>query len=159
MIMTDTYIMRRMQPQDVDSVATMEQRIFTDAWSREAFAREIAERNSMPTVICDEEGALLAYMIAWFVADEAHLGNIAVSPSMRRRGLAQRLLDGLQDQARTRGTVSIFLEVRVSNKAAQELYEGNGFKVISIRKRYYVDNREDALVMRKLFNGESRENN
>jgi ribosomal-protein-alanine N-acetyltransferase len=91
----------------------------------------------------------VGYLVAWFVADEVHLANLAVVPDVRRRGLAQRFLGELESEGRRREARMVILEVRRSNAAAQGLYRKNGYYTVSIRRRYYRDNHEDALVMIK----------
>jgi ribosomal-protein-alanine N-acetyltransferase len=146
-----TAITRRMLPSDLDAVARLEEDTFSDPWPRSAFQREIeAGPPGWPRVAVDgETGEFLGYMIAWFVADEAHLANVAVVPEARRRGVAQRLLDDLVGDARERGARFILLEVRRSNLGAQALYHRNGFTLFTVRRAYYRDNREDALVLIK----------
>jgi ribosomal-protein-alanine N-acetyltransferase len=95
-------------------------------------------------------------MVAWFVADEAHLANIAVAPLARRRGLAQRLLDELVAESVRREARMVLLEVRRSNHAAQAFYRKNGFYLAGVRHRYYRDNGEDALIMVKPLNESGR---
>jgi ribosomal-protein-alanine N-acetyltransferase len=94
---------------------------------------------------------LAGYLIAWFVEDEAHLANIAVVPWARRRGLAQRMLDWLYEEAYLRGSRMIVLEVRTSNSGALRLYERNGFVAGGVRRNYYKNPREDAIVMVRLL--------
>jgi ribosomal-protein-alanine N-acetyltransferase len=96
-----------------------------------------------------EAGEVLAYSIAWFAADEANLANLAVAPAHRRRGCGRALLDDLLAEARRRGAVSVWLEVRAGNAAAQRLYLDHGFRVVAVRKAYYRKEGEDALVMMK----------
>ena len=83
----------------------------------------------------------------WLVHDEVHLLNIAIAPARRRQGLARRLMDELLDFARRHECTTVILEVRKSNRAAIELYHSYGFEAVGLRPRYYVEDREDALVM------------
>ncbi|MEZ4650593.1 MAG: ribosomal protein S18-alanine N-acetyltransferase [Candidatus Eisenbacteria bacterium] len=135
-------------PADLDDVSELEARCFSDPWPRELFLREAEDRSdNFCRVVRDLEGELLAYSIAWIIADEAHLGDIAVAPEQRGKGLAKLLLRELIDEARIRGAVHIVLEVRASNDGAITLYESHGFTKVAIRKGYYQDDAEDALVM------------
>jgi ribosomal-protein-alanine N-acetyltransferase len=146
----DVFRERRMTAADIPAVAALEREVFTDAWSEEAFRSEVIDRRtSWPVVLEDEEGHLAAYMVAWLVADEVHLGNIAVAPTHRRRGLARRLLAALERKGHERGARLVTLEVRRSNEAARTLYEDLGFRTVQIRRAYYADNKEDAMVMMK----------
>ena len=142
---------RKMEPADVPAVAELERLIFGDPWPEAAFIREIDEvRTSWPRVAFDPEtGEIVAYMVGWFIADEAHLANIAVAPESRRQGLAQRLVDELINEGRRRDSRFILLEVRRSNRAAKAFYDKNGFYPVTVRRRYYRDNGEDAIVMVK----------
>jgi ribosomal-protein-alanine N-acetyltransferase len=142
---------RKMEPTDVPAVVELERAIFGDPWPEAAFIREIDEiRTSWPRVALDPEtGEIVAYLIGWFIADEAHLANIAVSPRSRRQGLAQQLLDELIEEGRRRDARFILLEVRRSNRAAKAFYGKNGFYPVTVRPRYYRDNAEDAIVMVK----------
>jgi ribosomal-protein-alanine N-acetyltransferase len=94
---------------------------------------------------------LAGYLIAWFVEDEAHLANIAVVPWARRKGLAQRMLDWMFEEAYLRGSRMIVLEVRTSNTGAMRLYERNSFVAGGVRRDYYKNPREDAIVMVRLL--------
>lgn len=147
-------VTRNLVVSDVDSVARMEKSIFSDPWSRRVFAREaqLGDESYNRVAVDRKTGEILAYLVAWFVADELHLANIAVALSARRQGLAQRFLDEMEMEARRRAVRTIVLEVRRSNIAAQTLYKKNGFYTITVRRRYYQDNREDALVMVKPLN-------
>lgn len=133
----------------LEAVLEIERRVFPDPWSAASFRNEIADRRvAVNRVAVDyAQGVVVGYFVSWFVEDEAHLGNLAVSPDHQQRGIGQLLLDGLLDEARRRRTRLVSLEVRESNVAAQRLYLRNGFRPVAIRRRYYPDNREDAIVM------------
>lgn len=133
---------------DLDEVSELERRCFSDPWPKEMFFREAEGRpENFCRVLRSVQGDLLAYSIAWIVADEAHLGDIAVAPEQRGKGLAKILLRELISEARIRGAVHIVLEVRASNEGAIGLYEKHGFDKVAIRKGYYESDQEDALVM------------
>ncbi len=144
-------LLRPMTRKDLDRVAQLETGIFPDPWSRKAFEHEVlAGSISWPRVAEDAtSGVILAYMVAWFAADEVHLANLAVAPAARRRGLAQAMLDSLIAEGRRRRARMVLLEVRRSNAAAKRLYRKNGFYTLMVRGEYYRDNKEDALVMIK----------
>lgn len=134
--------------QDLEEVLRLERLSFSDPWSREAFRQEIrqAARGGYSRVL-RRGREILAYSVAWFVADEGHLANLAVSPEHRRFGLARRLMDDLISEGERRGAHLLWLEVRVSNEPAIRLYRSYQFRPVSIRKGYYSRGREDALVM------------
>jgi ribosomal-protein-alanine N-acetyltransferase len=93
------------------------------------------------------QGRLAGYLLGWSLPEELHLGNLAVAPEYQRRGVATFLLRWIMDEARARRALRIALEVRTSNFAAQELYRAHGFEAVALRKGYYQDSGEDALVM------------
>jgi ribosomal-protein-alanine N-acetyltransferase len=136
-----------MRIEDVDEVALMERLIFPSPWPRQAFVDEIKEGSGSFSLVARSGKPLAGYLVAWFVLDEAHLGNIAVNPELRRRQIATALMKRLIEEADERMVTRITLEVRVSNVAAIRLYRNFGFRAISMRRGYYVDNREDAFVM------------
>lgn len=138
---------RPMRLEDIDEVALMERVIFPSPWPRQAFANELKEETASLCLVARVRNLLAGYLVAWFVTDEAHLGNVAVTPEFRRRGIATELTKRLIREAEARGITMITLEVRVSNLPAILLYRDFDFKTISMRKHYYVDNGEDAFVM------------
>jgi len=144
-------LVRAMTAADVTRVAALERSIFPDAWSRGAFLQEVEGGSHGFPVVLTDGPRILAYMVSWIIADETHLGNIAVAPEARRKGLAQRLLDVLIERSRERGSRLITLEVRRSNRAARALYEKYGFYPAMVRRAYYSNNGEDAVVMVKML--------
>jgi ribosomal-protein-alanine N-acetyltransferase len=138
--------MRRLHPADLDAVERIERRCYPTPWSRAMFAGEIAK----PSGIClgaFEDGEMMAYLITARYVDAWHVMNVAVDMPYRNRGLARALLRRLfelTEEDRDRGYT---LEVRVSNDVAIRLYESLGFVITGIRRGYYTDNREDALIM------------
>lgn len=136
-----------MEPGDLSEVAELEKVCFRDPWSRASFEGELRAAPASWCRVLRTGDRIAGYMIAWFIEDEAHLANIAVAPWARRRGCAQTMLDHLLREAYLRGSRMIVLEVRRGNDAAIALYDRNGFVVGGIRKNYYNNPREDALVM------------
>jgi [ribosomal protein S18]-alanine N-acetyltransferase len=138
---------RFMTVDDLDAVMEIEYSSFSIPWSREAFYNEI-EQNHLSTYLVVEDGERVAgYCGVWLVVDEAHITNVAVLPDYRGQGLGEALMQRIMKIAKEVGARVMTLEVRVSNKAAQGLYRKMGFQDGGIRKRYYSDNQEDALVM------------
>ena len=138
---------RAMTVEDLPEVTELERACFADPWSRAAFESELRAAPTSWCRVMRVSGGLVGYMIAWFIEDEAHLANIAVSPPYRRRGFAQWMIDRLMREAYMQGSRMIILEVRASNAGAIALYERNGFTAGGIRKNYYNHPREDAVVM------------
>jgi ribosomal-protein-alanine N-acetyltransferase len=134
--------------EDVPDVTEIENTVFADPWTPESFLAEIERKPDVgfPVVVHDR-GGVCAYAVVWFIVDELHIGNIAVRPDAQGRGIGRALLTALLGEARRRGMVKATLEVRPSNSRARALYEGYGFRPVAIRRAYYRDNREDALVM------------
>jgi len=91
---------------------------------------------------------LVAYAVFWQVLDQGELGNVAVDPAWRRRGMARRLIRAVMERAAARGVRELFLEVRPSNMGARQLYESFGFRRVGQRRNYYQKPVEDAVVMR-----------
>ncbi|MGH7726384.1 MAG: tRNA (adenosine(37)-N6)-threonylcarbamoyltransferase complex dimerization subunit type 1 TsaB [Candidatus Eiseniibacteriota bacterium] len=136
----------KLEESDLDEVLVIENTVFTDPWPRQFFLEEMRVPQSV-TAVVRHRGKLAAYLLAWRLDDEIHLGNFAVAPEHQRRGIGQYLLDWLLEQARSGDPVRITLEVRSSNFAAQELYRRNGFRAVALRHGYYQDTGEDALIM------------
>jgi tRNA threonylcarbamoyl adenosine modification protein YeaZ/ribosomal-protein-alanine acetyltransferase len=137
---------RPMTARDVPPVAVIEQTVFPDPWPESLFHGELEHPESHARV-AEREGALAGYSLAWLGGEVGHLGNLAVVSGQRRRGVAAALLDDLLTEAVRRSVRNLTLEVRVSNGAAQGLYRSRGFRLAGVRRRYYRDNGEDALVM------------
>jgi [ribosomal protein S18]-alanine N-acetyltransferase len=131
---------------DLADIETIEQVAYPTPWSRTMFASELAK----PSSIClgaFEGDRLVGYIINSRYVDAWHVMNVAVSPDHRRRGIATRLLESLFEITKNDGRRGYTLEVRVSNAGAIALYEELGFERRGVRRGYYTDNREDALVM------------
>ena len=139
----------------LDEIVAMERRCFSDPWTRGMFRSEIelAGGTYARAALVGEQ--LAAYSFAVLVADEAHLGNLAVDPVYRRKGIAQSLLLDLLTAARSQGIRRVTLEVRESNSIARNFYARNGFVDIAIRKSYYRNPVEDAIVMLLMLPGGS----
>ena len=131
----------------VDEVLEIERLSFTDPWSREMFRSELEVGGGTYARMALRGGRLAGYLLAVLIEDEAHLGNLAVHPSERRTGVGQKLLDDLVQTARTSGIGRITLEVRRSNDNARKFYLRNNFIDVAMRKNYYRNPHEDAMVM------------
>ena len=133
---------------DIDPIAELEVICFKDPWSRAAIRDEV-ERNPLSIYIVAEDlkkEKAIGYAGLWQVGDEGHITNVAVAPDYRRNGIGDKVVSKLLMTARSRGIKAFTLEVRVSNKGAQELYKRHGFENAGIRPGYYVD-KEDAMIM------------
>lgn len=139
---------RRMTVADVSQVHAIEEATFAMPWSRQSILDEM-ERNACARYLVAEEadGAIIAYGGVWVIFDEGHITNIAVVQHRRGEGIGKRLMTELMQYAANLGVQYLTLEVRKSNKVAQSLYQSLGFVELGVRKRYYEDNGEDALLL------------
>jgi ribosomal-protein-alanine N-acetyltransferase len=135
-----------MAASDLDVVHAIEVSSFASPWSREALEIELGNPRAF-YVVAESNGVVTGYGGEWIILDEAHITNIAVLPAGRGKRFGERLLIALLQEARYRGARRATLEVRVGNAVAIALYRKYGFESVAIRKRYYADNDEDALVM------------
>jgi [ribosomal protein S18]-alanine N-acetyltransferase len=137
---------RVLELSDLSAIEAIEQKAYPTPWSRSMFASELAK----PTSICVgafEGRDLIGYVINSRYVDAWHVMNVAVDPDHQRRGVASALLERLFELTRDDERRGYTLEVRVSNEEAIGLYEKLGFESRGIRRGYYTDNREDALIM------------
>ena len=137
----------RMRAEDLDSVVAIERASFTMPWSRGAFLYEMEKNRVARCLVMRDGGVVVGYVCLWEIGDELHITNIAVDPTVRRKGIGRTLLRGVLDDARQRGLRLVALEVRPSNIEARALYDSFGFRVVGRRRGYYYDTGEDALVM------------
>jgi ribosomal-protein-alanine N-acetyltransferase len=136
--------------EDLEGVITIENHSFVTPWSRNSFLQELLENErAIYLVAKDEFDHLVGYIGMWIIFDEGHITNLAVHPNFRRRGAGSLLLKGLTDYGRREGVKYLTLEVRRSNETAQNLYYKHGFVHMGVRRKYYLDNNEDALIMWK----------
>jgi tRNA threonylcarbamoyladenosine biosynthesis protein TsaB len=138
--------LRDLAAADVPAVAEVERRVFSDPWPEACFHSELAQGLSWARV-AELDGALAGYLLAWLGEGAGHVGNLAVTPEARRRGVARALLADLFERARASGVTRVTLEVRAANFAAQALYRAHGFRLAGLRRGYYRDTGEDALIM------------
>jgi tRNA threonylcarbamoyl adenosine modification protein YeaZ/ribosomal-protein-alanine acetyltransferase len=136
------------EPADLAAVEALQRRAFTNPWGADAIKWELENTDvARLYVMRGPAGSVVAYCACWKVFDELHINSLAVEESLRRRGLARRLLHFVILDAHASGARSATLEVRQSNHAARLLYEGLGFRVEGVRRDYYQDPREDALIL------------
>lgn len=166
------YATEPMRLEDLEEVLAIEQMVFPVPWSLRAYRWELTSNNHACYLVVrrrqpegeqappglrrgirrvfggiTDRSPVLAYGGFWLIVDEAHIGTLAVHPNRRRRGLGSLLLAALLDKAVEMGAVVATLEVRVSNVAAQNLYHTFGFERVGLRRNYYQDSGEDALIM------------
>jgi len=141
---------RKARTDDVDDVAAIERRAFSDPWSANSF-RALFGNPLVHFVVAEDRSTarLVGYMVMWFVVDESEIANLAVAEDARRAGVGARLLDHALAAATERRSAVVFLEVRESNVAARALYASRGFEIAGRRTKYYRKPVEDALVLRR----------
>ncbi|MBE3577159.1 MAG: ribosomal protein S18-alanine N-acetyltransferase [Limnochordales bacterium] len=138
-----------MRLRDLDQVLRIERLSFSSPWSRAAFLSELLENDRARYIVARIGDQVVGYTGMWIVIDEGHITNVAVHPHWRNRGIATQLLGALEEIARANGVRRMTLEVRKSNVVAHTLYEKLGFRDAGIRRAYYRDNNEDAIIMWK----------
>lgn len=160
------YVVEPMRLDDIEQVIEIEQVAFTAPWSARAYHYEVQDNKHSTMVVArpapvfsgtwsqwlyslkiTRPGPVLGYAGFWLLVDDAHVCTIAVHPQWRQRGLGELLLLSLLKKGAAQGALRATLEVRVSNTAAQRLYLKYGFEIVSLQRRYYSDNNEDAYIM------------
>lgn len=140
--------LRPMEAEDLEEVLAIEERSFTAPWTRGAFER-LLRRPTAGALVAVEGESVVGYAVFWTVDGECELGNLAVRPDARRRGLGRRLVRAACGAARRAGARTLYLEVRESNEAARSLYRELDFRNVTRRPGYYRSPSEDALVLER----------
>jgi ribosomal-protein-alanine N-acetyltransferase len=135
-----------MASEDLEAVLEIESASFSRPWTSRHFRDEIESPCGYPTVALTPDGAIAGYLCLKQVLDEAEILDVAVSASLRGRGVGRILVEGALAASRSRGVAVVSLEVRVGNREAIALYERLGFREVGRRKNYY-DNGDDAILM------------
>ena len=152
--------MRAARDTDIEAVLAIEQESFVDPWSRDAFETAlevgrmlflVAEESRVDGSGSGEWGtpAVLGFVVALLLLDEAEVADLAVTPAARGRGIGGLLLDRVSAEVRAVGVRTMYLEVRESNLSARALYDSRSFRHVGLRRGYYANPREDALLMRR----------
>jgi ribosomal-protein-alanine N-acetyltransferase len=142
-------IIREMKESDLDRVLEIESKAFNPPWSREAFLLELTKNLLAKYLVAEVDGVVVGFGGIWLIIDEGHITNIAVDEKYRQMGIGSKIMEGLIQLCNDRNIIAMTLEVRKSNEAAKALYRKYGFKEYGIRKNYYQDNNEDAIIMWK----------
>jgi ribosomal-protein-alanine N-acetyltransferase len=145
---TDALRVRPAMVADVAGVVEIERDAFSVPWSWRSFVELVDMPDAVFLVATDDTDRVLGYSVLYIGPQQSELANIAVSAHSRRRGVGRRLLDAMLIAARDRGATVVFLEVRDSNRTAQDLYASAGFYEVGRRTRYYTHPLEDARVLR-----------
>ena len=133
---------------DLPAVAAIERVAFSDPWSERSFRDALAHPSIYFAAARNDSGVLVGYVVAWFVADEGQIANLAVTPDAWGGGIGRSLLDAALREAALREAANVYLEVRDSNERARSLYRSRGFEEVGRRRAYYRRPVEDAIVLR-----------
>ena len=140
------FSIRKMRREDVAEVAELERKIFPDAWSENALLETWKQRQTM-LLIALEDRKIIGYLILYFVLEDGEIARIAVADEYRRKGVAGKMLRELALLCRENGVNRLMLDVRESNEPAKAFYVRQGFEVAGIRKDYYTNPVENAVLM------------
>lgn len=142
-------VVRPMAKADLDYLMEIEEYSFPTPWKRHMYEHDLSSNkfSRFFVIVNKETDELLAYSGTWFIYEEAHVGTIATKREHRGCRLAEQLLAYTALQADLEGLEYMILEVRVSNDAARKLYERLGFRQVGVRRGYYTDTQEDALLL------------
>ena len=139
-------LVRLMTEEDIDQVTEISSLSFSHSWSRKSYEQEL--QNSLAKYFVAEiDNKVIGFVGTWLIVDESHITNVAVHPDYRKNGIASKLIDAMISYCKEHGCIAYTLEVRAGNIPAISLYEKHGFKQHGIRKGYYQDNNEDAILM------------
>lgn len=136
-----------MEVRDLAEVQAIEARSFPNPWHKSTFLGEIQNRSIAHPYVAEAGAGIIGYIMFWLIRDEAQVNNVAVHPEWRGRGVGERLMRFALDKVRGLGGSFITLEVRRSNSSAVALYEKLGFTLMGVRKGYYQNPADDALVL------------
>ena len=138
---------RRMLVDDLPQVQVIDEISFSNPWSRNAYRYELLENPNGYCWVAELDERLVGFVVCWLVVDEVHIATIAVHPEYRGRGISKALVVTGLCELISKGALTATLEVRAGNKVAQCLYRHFGFEQVGLRKSYYKDTHEDALLM------------
>ena len=144
--MINNIVIEEMKEEDIDGVFEVEKNCFEDYWSKDSFKKEL-NNNLAKYLVAKVDEKIAGYVGIWFVVDEGHITNVAVHENFRGKKIGDKLIKRLIEVCKDNNIVSMTLEVRASNVVAQNLYRKYGFKMAGIRKEYYSNNKEDAIIM------------
>lgn len=146
--MDKTWTIGLMTEDDVTAVAALEAENFSRPWSYDAFYKTLSDENYI-VIIAKETDALLGYCVLLCTGEEADITNVCTALAARGKGVATKMLTALMAEGKSRGVTEFFLEVRESNTPARSLYTKLGFEEIGLRKNYYEEPKEHAVLMKK----------
>ena len=142
-------VIRKMEERDLDRIMEIEKDAFTIPWPKNSFLLELTKNQLARYIVAVEDEKIVGYIGSWYIIDEAHIINVAVHKEHRGKHIGDKLMSCFIEKCEKDDIDSITLEVRKSNEIAKNLYKKYGFKPGGIRKEYYKDNKEDAIIMWK----------
>ena len=145
--MNCAYPIRKMMLDDLEQVVAIDQVSFSLPWPLRSFYFELTDNPASRCWVAEQDGRVIAMIVAWLFVDEIHIATIATHPDFRRQGIGERLLAHTLQSAKEEGACTSFLEVRESNVAALEMYRKFGYVESGRRAMYYKDNDENAILM------------
>ncbi len=145
MLNKDSFLIRKMQLSDLSVVMQIEEDVFTDIWSEEMFIDEITNHESW--IYENELSEIVGYVCGWTIQDEFSITNVAVKKKFQRKGIANIFLQKIINDKIDEGIKNFFLEVRRTNFPAINFYKKLNFRMFQVRKNYYSNPKEDAIVM------------
>jgi len=140
-------LIRKANSNDAVEMWKLDELCFAVPWSAESFLDELSTNKLALYLVAEVDRKIVAYVGIWKIIDEGHITNVAVHPDYRRKHIAKALLSVMLKLCKENDIIAETLEVRASNEAAKKLYAGFGFKEEGLRKGYYEDNNEDAIIM------------
>lgn len=142
-----SFFIRKMILGDLEQVVAIDQTSFSLPWPPRSFQFELSDNPASRCWVIELDEKIVAMIVSWLILDELHVATIATHPEFRRQGIGKKLLLHALKSARSEGVNRSFLEVRKSNEAAINMYKSFGFVEDGVRKEYYKDNNEDAVLM------------
>lgn len=142
-------LIRSMVEKDIDAIVRLEKQLFTSAWTKDHFRYELSKNPFSNNLVLQKQATIIGYIGFWLLGDQTQITTIGISPNEQGRGYAKVLMDACIKATEEQGYAIITLEVRVSNTVAINLYQRYGFEVVTTRKNYYQDTKEDAYLMLK----------
>lgn len=145
-----TWVVCESEEKDLAQIAGLEEEIFTDSWSIDAL-RESLEHPQAFLITAKKQGSVRGYAVVYYVPDECEIVRIAVSERVRREGVGTMIFSKIYEKCRTLGVCRMLLDVRMSNECAIGFYRTHGFLEDGVRKAFYSDPKEDALLMSRIL--------
>jgi ribosomal-protein-alanine N-acetyltransferase len=140
-------VIRKMTLEDLEAVVAIDQVSFSLPWPARSFQFEVTDNEASRCWVTEFDGRVVAMLVGWLIVDELHIATIATHPDFRGQGIGKKILLHALRAAQEEGVVKSFLEVRAGNEIAQKMYREFGYEEDGIRKEYYKDNAEDAILM------------